>query len=174
MYTVRLPRLASTSALRASSLLYVVFLLAAVPAVFAQSERTSITGTVTDSTKAAVPDASVTIRNVGTNIVTHATTNAAGLYFITSLPPGSYELTLEKSGFRTAKVENIPLTTGLAATQDVVLEVGTVQQALEVSATAVQLEAQSSDMNSVVTTRTVAELPILSRDPLAFAAVVPG
>src|SRR5262249_10865763 len=66
------------------------------------------------------------------------------------------------------------LTTGLAATQDVVLAVGAVQQAVEISATAVQLEAQSSDMNSVVTTRVVAELPILSRDPLAFSATIPG
>src|SRR4029077_6948730 len=55
-----------------------------------------------------------------------------------------------------------------------VLKVGAVQQALEVSATAVQLEAQSSDMNSVVTTRAVAELPILTRDPLAFSALAPG
>src|SRR4029077_2482561 len=136
--------------------------------------RTSVTGTVTDSTKAAVPAANVAIRNVATNIVNRTTTNSVGLYFITSLPPGSYELTVEKTGFRSAKVENIPLTTGLAATQDVSLEIGAVQQAVEVSATAVQLEAQSSDMNGVVTSRAVAELPILSRDPLAFAAVVPG
>jgi hypothetical protein len=56
----------------------------------------------------------------------------------------------------------------LADTQNVV------QQALEVSASAVQLEAQSSDMNSIVTTRAVAELPILTRDPLAFSALAPG
>jgi hypothetical protein len=142
--------------------------------VFAQSERTSVTGTVTDSTKAAVPAANVAIRNVATNIVNRTTTNSVGLYFITSLPPGSYELTVEKTGFRPAKIENLPLTTGLAATQDVVLEVGTVQQALEVSASAVQLEAQSSDMNNVVTARSVAELPILTRDPLAFSALAPG
>ncbi|MBV9266215.1 MAG: TonB-dependent receptor [Acidobacteriaceae bacterium] len=104
----------------------------------------------------------------------HTTTNSSGLYFITSIPPGTYELTIEKSGFRTAKIENIPLTTGLAATEDAVLEVGSVRQAVEVSASAVQIEAQSSDMNSVITTRAVADLPILGRDPLSFSAVVPG
>lgn len=78
------------------------------------------------------------------------------------------------AGFRPARVENLPLTTGLAATQDVVLEVGAVQEAVEVSATAVQIEARSSDMNTVVTTRPVAELPILGRDPLSFAALAPG
>ncbi len=177
MRSFRSPRSASKSDLAVLSrrlpLSFFLF-LCAVQIVLGQSERTSVTGTVTDSTKAAVPDAKVSIRNVGTNIVNRATTNAVGLYFITDLPPGSYELTVEKNGFRTAKVDNIPLTTGLAATQNVLLEVGSVQQALEVNASAVQLEAQSSDMNGVVTTRSVAELPILTRDPLAFAAVMPG
>ena len=141
---------------------------------FAQSEQTSITGTVTDSSKAIVPDAGVTIRNVATNVTTKTATNSAGLYFIPSLPPGTYELTIEKLGFRLARVENIPLTTGLAATQDIILMVGTLSQAVQVSATAVQLEAQSADMNAVVTSRSVAELPILGRDPLSFAALVPG
>jgi hypothetical protein len=159
----RLPRFASTMGL-------ILFAATAI----AQTERTSITGTVTDSTRSAVPAAAVTIRNVATNVTNRTTTNSVGIYFITSLPPGSYELIVEKSGFRSVKVDNIPLTTGLAATQDVTLEVGAVQQAVEVNAAAVQLESQSSDMNAVVTTRSVAELPILSRDPLAFAAVVPG
>jgi outer membrane receptor protein involved in Fe transport len=141
---------------------------------FSQSEQTSITGTVTDASKAVIADANVTMRNVATNVANRATTNSAGLYFIPSLPPGTYELTVEKAGFRQARVENIPLTTGLAATQDVSLQIGSVQEAVQVSATAVQLEAQSSDLNNVVTTRPVAELPVLGRDPLSFAALAPG
>ena len=139
-----------------------------------QTERTSITGTVTDSSNAALENASVTIRNVATNVTNKTTTNSAGLYFITSLPPGTYELTVEKSGFRQAVVRSIPLTTGLAATQDLVLEVGTLLQTVQVTAAAVQLQAQSSDMSSVITTRAVAELPVLGRDPLSFAALTPG
>lgn len=142
--------------------------------LFAQSEQTSITGTVTDSSGAIVPDANVTMRNLATNIVTRAPTNSAGLYFIQSLPPGTYELVVEKSGFRKTQVKNIPLTTGLAATQNVTLEVGSTTQSVEVNATAVQLEAQTSDMNAVITSRPVAELPVLGRDPLSFAALVPG
>ena len=142
--------------------------------LFGQSEQTSITGTVTDASQAIVPGASVVIRNVATNVITRATTNSAGLYFIQSLPPGTYELTVEKSGFRQEQVKNIPLTTGLAATQNVVLEVGSMAQSVQVSATAVQLEAQTSDLNAVITSRPVAELPLLGRDPLSFAALVPG
>lgn len=148
--------------------------LALAPACFGQGERTTITGTVTDTSHAIIPDARIVLRNVNTNVITRTTTNSAGLYFITSIPPGTYHLNIEKSGFRPAKVDNLPLTTGLAATQDIVLEVGTVQQAVEVSATAVQIESQSSDLNTVITTRPVAELPILGRDPLSFAALAPG
>ncbi|MGH9667565.1 MAG: TonB-dependent receptor domain-containing protein, partial [Bryobacteraceae bacterium] len=149
-------------------------LVLAIRSAFGQGEQASITGTVTDASKAIVTDAQVSIRNVATNITTRTATNSAGLYFIRALPPGTYELTVEKTGFRTLRVANIPLTTGLAATQDAVLQLGAVQQAVEVTATAVQLEAQSSDMNNVVTTRAVADLPLLGRDPLSFAAVAPG
>ncbi len=153
-------------------LLPVVLLLPGL--VFGQGERATITGTVTDASKSAIPDANVVLRNVATNVTTRTTTNSAGLYFITSIPPGTYELTVDKTGFRTQRVQSIPLTTGLAATQDVILDVGSVQQAVEVSATAVQLESQSSDLNTVVTTRAVSELPILGRDPLSFSALAPG
>ena len=151
-----------------------ILALLVAPLLFGQGERATITGTVTDTTKAIIPDASITLRNTATNVAAHATTNSAGLYFITSLPPGSYELRVEKTGFRPSRVDNIPLTTGLAATIDVNLEVGSVSEAVEVKAAAVQLEAQSSSMNAVVTTRPIAELPILGRDPLSFAALVPG
>jgi Carboxypeptidase regulatory-like domain len=96
-----------------------------VSLAFGQTERTSITGSVTDRSKASLENANVTIRNVATKVTNKTTTNSAGLYFITSLPPGTYELAVENNGFRQAVVRDIPLTTGLAATQDVVLEVGT-------------------------------------------------
>ena len=151
-----------------------LFLSAFAHVAFAQTEQTSVTGAVTDSSKAIVPAASVTARNVATNVTTRTATNSAGLYFFPSLPPGTYELTVEKPGFRLERIENIPLTTGLAATQDVVLTVGSLSQAVQVNASAVQLEAQSADMNAVVTSRPVADLPVLGRDPLSFAALVPG
>jgi hypothetical protein len=151
-----------------------VLLLTTLPHLLGQGERATITGTVTDESKATIPGANVILRNVATNVATRTTTNSDGLYFITSIPPGTYELSVEKTGFRPARVQSIPLTTGLAATQDVVLAIGSVQQAVEVSANAVQIESQSSDLNTVVTSRSVAELPILGRDPLAFAALAPG
>ena len=154
--------------------LYCLALLALASLAFGQSELTSLTGTVTDTSSAIVAGANVTIRNIATNVTTRTTTNTAGLYYLPSLPPGTYALTVEKTGFNAAKVNNIPLTTGLAATQNVVLQVGELSQSVQVSASAVQLQAQSSDMSAVITSRPVAELPLLGRDPLAFAALAPG
>ena len=141
---------------------------------FGQGERATITGTVTDKSNAIVVDAAVTIRDRATNIETKTSTNTAGLYFITSLPPGSYDLTVEKSGFETSRVASIPLTVGLAATINVTLSIGSVTQNVVVTANAVQIEAQTSAMQSTITTRSVEELPNLTRSPLAYAALVPG
>jgi hypothetical protein len=149
-------------------------MLAVAGNAFGQGERTTITGTVMDNSKAIIVDASVTIRNQGTNIETRTTTNTAGLYFITSLPPGNYELVVSKQGFETSRVSNISLTLGLAATIDVTLQVGSVSQNVVVTANAVQLESQTSAVQSTITTRAIAELPNISRSPLAYAALVPG
>ncbi len=141
---------------------------------FAQGERTSITGTVTDDSGAIVVDASVTAREKATNVTTKSTTNSAGLYFITSLPPGAYDLTVEKRGFQTSTVTNIPLTLALVATINVTLHVGSVTQTVAVAANAVQLEAQTSALESTINTRAVEELPNISASPLAYAALVPN
>ena len=144
------------------------------PVVLAQGERASITGTVVDDSQAIVVDASVRVRDTATNVTTKATTNSAGLYFITNLPPGTYDLTVEKRGFEITTVQNIPLTLTLAATVNVTLHVGSVTQTVAVTATAVQLESQSSALQSTITTRSVEELPNIGATPLAYAALVPN
>ena len=69
-------------------------------AAHAQGERATISGTVTDSTQAVVAGASITMRNVDTNVTNHAQSNTSGIFVIPALPPGTYELTAEKPGFR--------------------------------------------------------------------------
>src|SRR5262245_12356154 len=155
---------------------YRAVLLAALAAIslYGQGERASVTGTVTDATQAVVPGADIAIRNVATNVITRAQSNSEGIYYLPALPPGQYELTAEKQGFRSARVSNIPLSVNLTATINVVLEVGTVAEAVEVQATAVQLEAQTSGLGKTVETRRVVDLPLLGRNPLSLAALAPG
>jgi hypothetical protein len=146
----------------------------ATSSLLGQGERAAITGTITDSTQAVVPGAAIAVRNVATNIITRTESNNEGIYYVTSLPPGQYELTAEKQGFRPSRTANIPLSVNLTATINVVLEVGTVAEAVEVQATAVQLEAQTSGLGKTVETRRVVELPLLGRNPLSLAALAPG
>lgn len=142
--------------------------------LFAQGERATVSGTVTDTSQAVVPGVAITIRNVDTNVASHTESNSAGIYVIPALPPGRYDLTAEKSGFRTFKTTNIPLSVNLTATIDVTLQVGTVSEAVEVQATAVQLESQTSALGKTIETRRIAELPLLGRNPLQLAALAPG
>ncbi|MCX6585491.1 MAG: carboxypeptidase regulatory-like domain-containing protein [Acidobacteria bacterium] len=142
--------------------------------LFAQGERATVTGTITDSSGATIPDAAVAIRNTATNVTTRSTTNNAGLYYLTNLQPGEYEISITKQGFRPARVSALRLTVGLTATVPVTLDIGTVTEAVEVTATAVQLEAQTSGLGKVVEQRRVVELPLLGRNPLALAATAPG
>ncbi len=153
-------------------LLALLVVLAA--AAFPQGERATITGTVTDTTQAIIPGARITLRNSGTNITTSAVSNAAGIYVFPALTPGTYDVTFEKDGFRTRKVSGIPLSTSLTATINAVMEVGTVTEAVQVQASAVQLETQTSGLSGTVETRRVVELPLLGRNPLQLASLAPG
>ena len=109
-----------------------------------------------------------------TGVTSHATSNASGLFVFPALPPGRYDLTAEKQGFRQVKISEIPLSVGLTATVDVKLEVGQVTEAVQVTAAAVQLEAQTSGMGATIGTRTVTELPLLGRDPRQLSSLAPG
>jgi hypothetical protein len=153
---------------------FLTLIILLAPSVFAQGERATVTGTVTDSTGAIIPDAAVAIRNTETNVTTRTTTNSAGLFYAPALSPGLYEVTTNKQGFRANRLSDLRLTVGLTATVNVTLEVGTVTDAVEVTATAVQLEAQTSGLGKVVEQRRVVELPLLGRNPLALAATAPG
>src|SRR5258708_11693606 len=141
--------------------LFALFSVITSGVLFAQGERATISGTVTDSTGAVVPQVRITVRNEKTNIVNKAESNSTGLFVVPALPPGSYELTAEKQGLRTVKISEIPLSVGLAATVGVKLEAGQISAQVQVTAPAPQLEAQSSGLGETVATRPVAALPLL-------------
>ena len=145
-----------------------------VSTAFPQGERATISGTVSDNTQAIIPGVKVSLKNVATNIMATTESNSAGIYVFPSLSPGSYELTFEKEGFRTRRVSDIPLSTGLTATINAVMDVGSVTESVSVQASAVQLETQTSGLSSTVETRRVVELPLLGRNPLQLASLSPG
>lgn len=141
---------------------------------FSQGERATVTGIVTDPSGAIITSAEVSIRNAATNVTSRTQSNASGIYYLPALPPGQYELRVEASGFRAAVISNIPLGVGLTATLDVKMEVGSVTEAVQVQATAVQLEAQTTALGKIVPVRNVAELPLLGRSAMQLVSVIPG
>src|SRR5581483_10968109 len=146
----------------------------AAPALFAQVEQATVTGIVSDPAGSVMPGVNISIRNVKTNVVTKTETNSSGIYHISALPPGPYELIAEKSGFRIARITDIPLSVGLTATINVTMEIGSVAEAVEVRATAVQLESQTAGVGKALETRRVNELPLLGRNPLQLVSLAPG
>ena len=149
------------------------FLLFASSA-FPQGERATISGTVSDTTQAVVPGVKISLKNTATNITAQTESNSSGIYAFPSLSPGTYELTFERDGFRTRHVSAIPLSTGLTATINAVMDVGSVSESVSVQASAVQLETQTSGLGFTVETRRVVELPLLGRNPLQLASLSPG
>jgi hypothetical protein len=130
----------------------------------AQTTTAQVSGQVTDSSGAAVPQASITITNLDTTLTRKAETSGTGYYVIPLLPPGNYKLTMEKQGFQTADFPNLVLQVNQTLALDAVLQVGTVAQSVTVEAQAPLLQATSADLGAVITTRAVVDLPLNGRN----------
>ena len=108
---------------------------------WAQSDRGSITGTITDSTGGIVPDASVTATNTATNVVSRTATNESGVYAIPALLPGTYKVRVEKNGFKAAEQAQVVLAASSTVRVDIGLQVGEVSESVDVSASVTQLQS---------------------------------
>jgi hypothetical protein len=150
------------------------FLFALLLASTAWSQTASITGRVTDVTGAVVPGASVAAQSVSTGVSSTSETNAEGYYNIRSVPPGEYNLTVEKSGFTTVRQTNLTLVVQQVARVDIALQVGAMAEKIEVNARAVMLDSETSALGQVVGSSQIANLPLLGRNAYALAGLVPG
>ena len=134
----------------------------------------AITGTVTDSSGAVVPQASLTLTNVGTSAKVTSQSDPTGLYQFPNLAPGQYRLDVEKTGFTRFTREPIVVLVNANVRVDVTLQVGAVSQVVTVSAETPLLQAETSSLGQVIETRSVNELPLNGRNPLALIALSPG
>ncbi len=143
---------------------------------FAQSEvgTTALNGTITDPSGAAVVGAQVVAKNTDTGFVRQTTTTGAGLYSLTELPVGTYEITVEMQGFKTTRVPQVHLSVGSAATLNIGLQIGTSTATITVSSEVPLVETTRSETSTAVTTRQVEDLPINGRNFLDFTLLTPG
>ncbi|HEX2522039.1 MAG TPA: carboxypeptidase-like regulatory domain-containing protein [Terriglobia bacterium] len=130
--------------------------------VFAQrADRATITGLVKDPAGAAIPEATITIRDEGTGIETVLQSNEAGSYTTPLLVLGTYTVRVEKTGFKTFVRSGIILTGGVIFRQDVPLELGEVSQTIEVTAASEQINATQGDVSSTVNEKYSEDLPVV-------------
>src|SRR5213594_155823 len=160
--------------LRLSILAVALMLVFWLPPSYGQIVNATLYGTITDPTGAAIPEASVTATNVATGAATKATTDGAGNYSIPSLPPGTYKLTVEKTGFRATVLSGIQLLVNQQAVVNAQLQVGQVTTAIEVSSAAPLVETTTASVGTVIGEREVVDLPLNLRRFGALAVLVPG
>jgi outer membrane receptor protein involved in Fe transport len=136
-----------------------------------QAETGVVTGTVVDPTGAVVQGATVTATNLATQAKRTAISNAEGLYSLAALPPGQYQVDVTAATFAPYK-ETLTVTVGSRNVMSPRLQLTTTATTVEVTAGggAVQVETQTSDISTVVSSQQVAALPTLTRNPYDFVS----
>jgi hypothetical protein len=150
-----------------------VLVFGVVPAA-AQQDTGTIRGTVTDPTGAVIPNARVSVRNVGTGYERTSSTAAGGDYVFTPLPVGTYELRVENKGFQTQLRSKITLQVQENLEINVQLQLGQSNQVVEVTSGAPQLQTTDSSLGTVTNTQYVNELPLNGRNIYQLVALSPG
>ncbi len=140
----------------------------------AQVSTGTILGTVTDSSGAAISDAAVQVKNVGTGVVASVTTDGQGRFNVPSLNIGDYEVSAAKPGFQTVLRKGVTLTVGSQFVVDLSLPVGQAQQTVTVQGEVAQVDTTSSTVANLVDTKQMAELPLNGRNFQQLILLAPG
>jgi hypothetical protein len=154
--------------------LTLVLLICGANAAFAQEVTATIAGTVTDQSGAAVAGANVVAKSVERGVTYTAETNETGLYRIPHLPPGNYDLRVEKQGFQASAYPAFTLTLNQTARIDVELKVGQVSQTIEVSGAAPILKTETTQVDTIINAATNEALPLATRNYVELTLLSPG
>jgi hypothetical protein len=158
----------------ATAVLVVFLAYVTAPTAVAQTFRGSIQGTITDSTGAAVPGAKVRVVSPSTGLSRTAATDDRGEYVASELPLGTYSVTVEKQGFRTTTLTQIPVSVGSPTRADARLATGAVEEVVEVNADVPLVETTSNKTGGTIEANEAAELPVNGRDFTKLLELVPG
>src|SRR5215813_5156812 len=150
----------------------------------AQSDRGTVTGTVSDPAGAVVAGAPIQAKQLETSAVYEAATSATGNYTLSQLPTGTYELTVTVQGFKRFVRQNLVLPVAQTLRVDIALEVGSNTESVTVTEAAPLLKTESGELSHNVTTERVNSLPVINlgagtgigniRNPLQAVNLIPG
>jgi hypothetical protein len=159
-------------------LFLVVAVLLLAPPGFGQGDRGTITGLVTDSSHAAIPDVEIVATHVATNVQTTTRSGPTGAYNLLRLPVGTYTLVARKEGFRAYQQTEIPVRVGETVRLDITLEVGQLTEQVTVVGAAPLIQSESAEVGLVLTSSQFTELPLTLgggiRNPSSFIFLQPG
>ncbi len=144
-------------------------------AAFGQgSANSSLAGVVVDTAGGVVPGATVTVRNSSTGTAFETFSNTSGAFSIPVLDPGTYTVTVALDGFKTAVISNVRLLAATPGSLKATLEVGSLEETVEVRGGTELVQTQSSTVSSTITTEQITNLPLVSRNALNFIVFLPG
>jgi hypothetical protein len=158
-------------------LLLLISLFALVGVGLAQVTSGSISGTVKDSSEAAIPGANVVVSNSAVGVSRTVSTSEDGAFVVPNLPPGNYDITVEVTGFKKLQKTGIVLSAAdRVSAGDFVLNVGTTSENITVTAEAAQLQLQSNsgERSDLITNRQLNDVAINGRNVLDYMKLVPG
>lgn len=145
-----------------------------VASVFGQTDNTQISGFVRDSSGGAIVGVKVTARNEERGFERFAATNEQGYYVITNLPPGKYSLSASVAGFKKFQANNKKLDPNLAAVEDLVLQVGSLNETISVNAPVSGVQSETATLGKLVEGKQLQLLQLNGRNPLFLAMLKPG
>jgi hypothetical protein len=157
------------------ALLLGLFLIGFSVTASAQQQAASLTGSVVDSSGAAVPGATVSISDSARAIRLTTTSNERGEYTFPQLSPGdNYIVSVSKAGFKETMQRGVVLQVAQSAKIDLTVDVGNVAETVTVSSDPPQLDTQTSSMGQVIAGQTVENLPLNGRSTFRLIALTPG
>ena len=142
--------------------------------VQAQIATASLNGTVTDPSGALIPGATVSLKNVATNVERTTTTNNAGQYVLVNVNPGRYTLTVHKDGFSTVSQPEFALEVNQTSTVDFSLHIGSAIESVTVEAAEAGLQTSTSELGTVIDKKSVNDLPLNGRNFTQLLNLTPG
>jgi hypothetical protein len=142
--------------------------------LFGQAATATITGTVTDSSGAAIPEAAVSAKNTATGVVRATTSDGQGRYSLFDLAIGNYDVQATKMGFQTVVRRGVNLTVGSEPVADFQLPVGQAEQTVNVEAAVSQVQTEVSSLSSLVNQEQMRELPLNGRNFEQLILLAPG
>jgi len=155
--------------------LFFILATAACGWVYGQAVTGSLLGTVTDSSGGAVANAKVTITEMRTGISRNTETNASGNFAFPTLEPGTYRVSVERMGFRTAVKQGVDLLVNTTVRADLILQPGAVTETITVTAEAPMLQTDRSDTGRTIETVQMANMPLgYGRNFQSLLNLVPG